>query len=183
MKVYFIYLHNIDGHSPWMYAFTDKKELKDSFIKERKKDKFIAVKKDITEDEFKKLKKNYSGHILGRRGFETKSSSSSSTKIIVKMTCTQAEEESVYTKEDTCFSVLAKYTDEISRYFNDELILALHKLHYFEAEQYEKQNVIGMRDYFLEGLPPFEITDYSIDYFGVFLMLYGNTLDKKELLS
>ena len=183
MKVYFIYLHNIDGFSPWLYAFTDSKKLNDSFIKERKKDMFTSVKKEITEEEFLSIKKKYSGHILRRRGFTTKSSSSISSKVTIKITATEAEEIEVYTKEDMCMDVLSKHTDDEAQYFNDDIINALHILHYFEALSYNQEKVYGFRNFFLEGLPPFEVTNYSIDHFSIFMMLYGRTIDRDYLMK
>ena len=182
MKVYFIYLHGIDSFSPWLYAITDNKKLKDSFIYERKKDMFISKKKEMTKEEYKLFSASHSGHVLGRRGFETKSSSSLSRSEIVYLTSTNAEESSVYTKEEEIFSLLGKNTDESAIFFKPKLLDALNMLHYFESMKFE--NIMTMRnDYFLEGVNHLKQGEYRMDYFGVFMYLYGKSIDIKAIIK
>ena len=69
--LYFIYMHG-DKFTPRIYAITDKKELKDSFLSERNPNLFIAKKKKVTQEEKVSIMMNLTGRVLSNRGFVTK---------------------------------------------------------------------------------------------------------------
>ena len=182
MTVYFIYKHSENIH-PFLYAITDKKRLKDSFMKERKKSLFVVKEKSVTKEQFLNICKNHGRYLLGRRGFYTNSPSSSfSAKSIIYLTTTEYEEMDVITKEDTVILELGRYTDEDARAFNVKLLKALHELHYFEIYKFVN-DYYCQDDYFVKGISSFSSNNYQIDMFGVFLYLYGHTLDKKGLIK
>ena len=54
MIVYFIYKLT-NGLHPYLYALTDKENLKDDFIFERKKNMFLVKEKDLSKSEYKSL--------------------------------------------------------------------------------------------------------------------------------
>ena len=66
MIVYFIYKLT-NGLHPYLYALTDKENLKDDFIFERKKNMFLVKEKDLSKSEYKSLLSQNSKYLLGRR--------------------------------------------------------------------------------------------------------------------
>ena len=177
-KVYFIY-KNDKINSPHLYAITDKKELKKSFLNERKKSLFIVKERELNKDEFNEIMKKHSSYMLGRRGFETKFPSSyNSLKNVttVYLTATDYEEMDVFTKTDNVILELSKYTDEESEVFNDKLLKALDTIMYFYCMQYGN-TVVNSYNYFLDGIDVIgSMKDFKIDELGVFIYLFGNTL-------
>ena len=177
-KVYFIYKRD-KINAPVLYAITDKKELKNSFVEERKKSLFVVKKREISKDEFIELMKQHSSYLLGRRGFVTKPSSEYSAlkKLeVVYITATQYEEMEVFTKTDSVILDLSKYTDEISACFNRKLIEALYTLKYYDVVSY-CNNMLNTYNYFTEPLVNVgEDCDYRIDELGVFIYLFGYTM-------
>ena len=110
-KVYFIYKHD-KINSPSLYAITDKKELKKSFMEERKKSLFVVKSRELSKDEFKQIMKESRSYLLGRRGFETKPSSSYSVlqkKTTVFITATEYEEMDVFIKTDSVILEISKF--------------------------------------------------------------------------
>lgn len=180
MTVYFIYKHG-DDIRPFLYAITDKKKLKDSFMNERKKSLFVVKEKEMTREAFLNVCKYHGKYLLGKRGFETRSpfpDVSSST--IIWLTTTDYEEMDVFTKEDSVILSLGKFTDDIACAFNKDLLKSLDMLHYFEIYKFVNDRRYS---YFVEGVDLFSSDKYRIDMFGVFLYLYGETLDKEGLIK
>jgi hypothetical protein len=180
MKAYFIYRHDGNGINPYLYAVTDNKELKNSFIKERKKNLFTVVKKDLNQKDYKSFINEHHGYVLGRRGYET-SASSSLSKIHVFLTSTMNEEMDVYTKADMVILDVGRNTQEYCCCFNEKLLNALNILHYFEIYKFKNKEEYLYEDYFVNGVQPFRSDNYDIDSLGVFMYLYGHTLDRKEI--
>lgn len=180
MTIYFIYKHGENIH-PYLYALTDKKKLKDSFIKERKKDMFIVKEKDISKSDFFILCKTHSKYLLNRHAFETNSPFKNiSEKAVIYLTTTDYEEMDVIMKEDKVILDISRFTDYEAKAFNKDLLIALNNLHYFEINKFAN---IHENNYFLSGVKTFDISNYRIDMFGVFLYFYGNTLDKNGLMK
>lgn len=181
MTIYFIY-KNEPPISPFLYAFTTKKYLRDSFKEERKKDIFVIKEKEISKQEYKNLLQHNKQYELGRRGYETKASSSSlSKKVQIYLTSTEYEEMDVFVKADHVFTELGKYTDPYAKAFNSDVLRALHNLHYFEIMKF-----CDADDYFLGGISEFSFeraSNVNIDSFSIFMKLYGSTLDLKNLLK
>ena len=175
-------MHNVESFSPWLYGITNNKKVKDSFMKERKKDLFISKKQEISKEKYKFICDKYSGHILERRGFETKPSSSLVSKQLVYLTTTAAEEIAVYTKEDDIFKLLSNHTDDDAQFFNVDILDALHTLHYFEAMRYG-YDMIYRDSSFLEGVNPLKPCEYKIDHFSLFMRLFGNTVDVENIIK
>lgn len=180
MTVYFIYKH--DSFHPFLYAVTDKKQLKTSFMEERKKSMFIVKEKSITKEEFLEFCKRHSKYLLGRRGFRTNSPSSFYNDTVVYLTATDYEEMDSITKEDQVFFEIGKYTDEDAKAFNKKILNALNKLHYFEVYKFINE-LCCYHDSFVSGVDSFHSEKFSIDSFGVFLYLYGNTLNMKGIIK
>lgn len=180
MTVYFIYKHS-DGLEPYLYAITDKKDLRDSFFQERKKSMFISKKKEITKDKYTIICSRYSQYILGRKGYKTKSFSSLNDTEIVYLVSTNKEESSIIEKEDKVFLHIGQFTDEDAKYFNDEILKALDTLMYFDMYKYTNL-MYNIDDYFTSGICIMP-DKYKLDEFGVFLYLFGNTLDKERIIK
>lgn len=180
MLVYLIY-KKPENSEPSLYAFTDKKYLKESFCEEREMSLFSVVDREVSKEEYKHLSRSLHSYILGRRGFETNSSSSVlvSKKTHVYITATETEEMDVFIKSDVVMYEMAKHTDLIVKYFKDDIIKALNTIHYFEI--YKFANPDDM-DYFIEGVSPYTIdagnSNFKADMLSVFLYLYGNTMKK-----
>ena len=182
MKIYFIYKHG-GLLQPSLYAITDKKKLKNSFIKERKKDIFTVKEKEVTKEELTMILRNHSSYLLGRHGFETQSMSSDlPKKCYIYLTTTFKEEIDVVEKEDSIFLYLGKLIDDDAKFFNEKLLKALNELHYFEIYKFVNQ-IYMYNDYFVKGVEEIYTGKYKLDLFSVFLFLYGDTLDKKGLIE
>ena len=127
--VYFIY-KNDKINSPSLYAITDKKELKKSFMEERKKSLFIVKERELNKDEFKDIMKNNSNYLLERRGFITKPSSSNSLlekRCEVYLTTTSYEEMDVYIKSNKAEKELYTQLDEKAKDSNKEDKMQLYR--------------------------------------------------------
>lgn len=182
MTVYFIYKHGNNIH-PFLYAITDKKKLKESFMKERKKSMFVVKEKIMTKDEFLEICKHHGRYLLAERGFETSSPFPKlSSSSVIWLTTTDYEEMDVITKEDVVILELGKFTDDESKAFNKDLLQALDKLHYFEIYKFINE-VQCHHNYFVAGVDTFTTEKYHIDMFGVFMFLYGDSLDMEGLLK
>lgn len=176
MKVYFIYL-NDKINTPSLYAITDDKNLKNSFMEERKKSLFIVKQKEIDKKDYKNFISRHDGYLLGRRCFETKSSSSELLKnrAVAYITATWSEEMRVHTSMDKVVLEISRFTDEYSGAFNKKILSALNTLLYFDVLAY-KCDMTGNSSYLTSGfnyLPP---NDFRIDALGVFLYYYGYTM-------
>ena len=186
MTVYCIYKKgNSISDSPFLYAFTEKKNLKDTFLEERKKDMFICKKHDITEKEYKELKSNHGSSLyLTRKGFRT--SHTIGEMDIVYMTIILGEDMDVFTNSDKVISEIAKYTDPISRSFNKELLKALDTLEYFNIQKFSSTPTD--EDWFLRGVGDYASFDFKgadirIDEFSLFLYFFGNTIDYDYIMK
>lgn len=177
-KVYFIY-KNDKINSPSLYAITDKKDLKNSFMKERKKSLFVVKERELNKDEYNEIMKSSRSYLLGRRGFVTKPSSGYSTlkeRCEVYLTATSKEEMDVFIKTDAVMLEVSKYTDEVSEVFNTKLMKALNTLKYYDLLAY-RNNVYNTYSYFTQPLEStISSSDFKIDELGVFLYFYGYTL-------
>lgn len=178
-KVYFIYKRD-KVNAPILYAITDKKELKNSFIEERKKSLFVIKSREISKDEFRDLMREHSSYLLGRRGFVTKPSSEYSglqKTDVVYITASQFEEMEVFTKTDSIVLDISRYTDEIAACFNRKVMKALYTLKYYDIVSY-RNNMLNTYNYFTEPLINVDDDncDYRIDELGVFIYLFGHTM-------
>ena len=64
-----------------------------------------------------------------------------------------------------------------------DIIKALHKLHYFEIQKWGQTNELGISDYFMSGIHEMDFDEYKVDNFGIFMFLYGETIDKEAILN
>ena len=174
--LYFIYMHG-DKFTPRIYAITDKKELKDSFLSERNPDLFIAKKKKVTQEEKVSIMMNLNGRMLSNRGFVTKDEDGEKTEVI--LTVTEEEDIDTYSYSDEqVFEFINKFTNPIAECFKDNILEALHELLYFHIMKfYDSENP------FLDGigsnrLPEIGDCKYMIDRLSAFLQLYGYTMRK-----
>ena len=183
MTVYFIYKHGKNIDTPYLYAITDNKRIKDKFFRERKKSMFKSIEKDMDKNLYKKFLSEHKSYELWRRGFETSSPDGLGKKAHIFLIATAYEEMNVVTQNDRVIMEIGKYTDEIARTFNKDLLKALNKLYYFEIYKFCNSDFYGCNDYFVRGVIPFKSEDFCIDSFSVFLFLYGDTLDKKVIIN
>ena len=182
--IYFIY-KNDKVFEPFLYAITDNKKYAKSFLKERKKSMFVCKEKYVSDKEYKDIFSKHSGYLLNRRGFLTKSYNNSLKGTeIAYLTTTNKEEMDVYLKADSVMQMLCKYTDNISYAFNNELLNALNTLHYFEILKFKEEKTSYIDD-FLSCIHDIDMRscfgDFKMDELSVFLYLYGNTIDEKNL--
>ena len=174
--LYFIYMHG-DKFTPRIYAITDKKELKDSFLSERNPNLFIAKKKKVTQEEKVSIMMNLNGRMLSNRGFVTKDEDGEKTEVI--LTVTEEEDIDTYSYSDEqVFEFINKFTNPIAEYFKDDILEALHELFYFHI-----MNFYDTKNPFLDGiasnrLPEIGNCKYTIDRLSAFLQLYGYTMRK-----
>ena len=176
MKAYFIY--RVDTpYEPYLYAVTDLKELKKSFLRERKKGMFKSVTKNLTSEEWYEFYRDHNRYILASRGYYTKAENSSKSVFVI-ITSTMYEEDDTFIKADRALLEVGRHTDEIALACNNEILWALNELNYFEI--YKFTNMTEHQP-FLDGISPYELIDNNIDAFNVFCMLYGDTIDLNNL--
>ena len=174
--LYFIYMHG-DKFTPRIYAITDKKELKDSFLSERNPDLFIAKKKKVTDEEKVSIMMTLNGRVLSNRVFVTKDKNGEKTEVI--LTVTEEEDINAYSYSDEqVFEFINRFTNPIAECFKDDIIEALHELLYFHI-----MNFYDTKNPFLDGiasnrLPEIGGCKYEIDRLSAFLQLYGYTMGK-----
>jgi hypothetical protein len=179
MNVWFIYKHTANIH-PFLYAITDDKELCQTFLETRRSDLFEAVKKDLKKEDYKYFLRDHLSLKLGIKKFRTKSKKDSlSNESIVEIVTTDAEEMDIFMRADETVLEIGKYTQKYPQLFNKKLLGALLTLHYFEIYKF----CVDCDDPYLSGVDIFDWTTYKIDELGIFLYLYGNTLDKKKLMK
>ena len=166
-----------DKFTPRIYAITDKKELKDSFLSERNPNLFIAKKKKVTDEEKVSIMMALNGRMLSNRGFVTKDEDGEKTEVI--LTVTEEEDIDTYSYSDEqVFEFINKFTNPIAECFKDSILEALHELLYFHIMKfYDSENP------FLDGigsnrLPEIGNCKYTIDRLSAFLQLYGYTMKK-----
>lgn len=172
--LYFIYMHR-NNFTPTLYAITDKKELKDSFLSERNPDLFITKKKKVTYKQKVYIMKELNGRILANRGFVTKDKKGETTQVV--LTVTESEDIDTYSYSDLqVFEFINRFTNPIAECFKDELLDALYDLLYFHIMSY-----YDMENPFLDGISSFRFPEvgsckYTIDRLAAFLQLYGYTM-------
>ena len=182
-QVWFFYRHDLG--TPYLYAYTEKRKLAESFENERNKKIFIKKEKELSKEQWNLFQSHHGSYRLERRGFET--GSDLFGKQYVYLVATAMEELSVITKADTVFYEIAKYTMDMEvRCFRKELLRALADLYFFELNKF-RGNVqyISSPDSegFLAGVEAFNTELHRVDQFGLFMYLYGSTLDKHAILS
>lgn len=180
--IYFIYKRGDELH-PYLYAIALKKKLMEQFLHERKKNIFSVVEKNLSNEEINGIKTKYQKYILRRRGFETSSSSSFTGYDTIYLVTTEYEEMDVFVNSDKVLANISRYTLEETRYMKKDIIKALHKLHYFEIQKWGQTNELGISDYFMSGIHEMNFNDYKVDNFGIFMFLYGETIDKETLIN
>lgn len=175
MNVYFIYQKR-EGFTPFLYAYTEKKSIKDRFKDERNMSLFSITKNELSKKDLYRFEMDHRAYHLDVRAFETSTVIDDSVKRShVYLVATELEEMSVFTNSDKIIEEIAKHTSSISKAFNKELLEALNTLYYFEIYKYKHAF-----DYFVSGVYGFKPTTndglYRLDSFSVFYKLYGNTL-------
>lgn len=185
MKLYLIYKKTQDV--PILYAITNKKYIKDNFVNERKKDMFVVKSKEMPKDEITDFLNTNNRYVLGIRGFETSCEVLGKvSRTHVYLTTTVSEEMDSFIRSDIAILEMAKKTDSYSKYFNNKLINALNKLKYFEIYKFKEETYESYSDKYFENISAFDNYHngkYCIDSFGVFMFLYGNTIDSKFILK
>lgn len=173
MNVYFIYKDSL-------YAITNNKKVLDSFLSERNPKLFKIVKHKMTRETYLYLIKDYHKYQLDFRQLETKSNIDiGRRKIKVAIVATEYEEMDVFLKADKVFTEIGEKLLEICEYFNEDVLKALETLHYFEL--YKFSNNFTEQQHFYDGyygMPVFDIKNYTIDQLGLFIYLYGNTMQQ-----
>ena len=167
---YFIYKVNNDL-TPFLYAITDKKELKDSFLSERNPN-FICKKNKVDKETEIELKKRVSQRILVKSAFETSDDDGIHD---VYLTVTREEEFETFSHDNEILNIIEKNIDREFCYANKEISKALYQLLYFDFMKF-----IDYSDPFLDGIGNDEIqfSNYHFDRLGVFIELFGHTMKK-----
>ena len=173
-KWYFIYMKR-SGLTPTLYAITDKKKLKDSFLSERNPNLFVCKKKLLDSNEVINVKSSLGQRMLYDREFETSDDEGIHK---VHLVVTEKEDIDSYTHDNKALEILGRNTNPELMCANDSITNALHTLLYYHVMSF----VTGNDDPFLDGvsaLPPkFFDSGYKIDRLGIFLMMYGDTMKK-----
>lgn len=169
---YFIYLKR-EGLTPTLYAVTDKKKLKDSFLRERNPKLFFCKKKSLNKYEDLNVKEILRRRMLHKSFLITKDDIG---KHEVKIVLTEDEELECYTGDSIALKEISKHVDYQMMYANDDLLKSLNTLLYFHIlNTYENRD-----NPFLDCNPtPIFDVNYSVDTLGLFIKLYGYTLKKE----
>lgn len=179
VKVYLFYLDNLpeyaDSHKR-LYAFTDKKELADEFMKTRDMEKFLLVKDDLSKEEYRFLKDKFRGCIITKTQFRTRSTEAFGESTLVDVVCTWSEEESVLKNSERMWEQESKCLID-STMLKDEYIQALEKLLYIKFYGFYNPSITN--DYFYEPyytaygpVENFILEDFKNNYVYDELMLF-----------
>ena len=167
---YFIYKVNKEL-TPFLYAITDKKELKDSFLRERNPN-FICKKYKLNKESEIEVKKQIPNRILTKSGFET---SDKNGKHNIYLTVTSEEEIETFSHDDDILNIIERNIDRELCYANTDVTKALYQLLYFDFMKF-----MDYVDPFLDGVGNDDVpfTNYKFDRLGVFIELFGHTMKK-----
>lgn len=188
MKIYLIYKRVECEEQSTLYAFTTKAYIKDRFVEERRKDVFRVREKELSKSLFRSFLSKYKSLELSIKSFETRDLNITGERYktkYIQFVASYKEELDVFIKSDQVIYEIGKNTTSCAQYFNSELIRALYILLYFDIYKFAKG--IYINDSFAECLPYFEFDNrergYKVDQFMMFLKLFGNTIDYKNLLK
>jgi len=181
MKFWLIY--RTDLGEPFVYGITDDKKIKDKFWDQRKHSKFYIKEFSVPKKEYLNALKSYSQLLLLDHGLLTKSKDSITGLGTIPIIITSDEEIKLYTSQDRLTIEMGKMTKPYCKTFKPKLLEALYDLQYFYFRAMQESPIV---EPFLPELDrvfqdnwPFQ----AIDEFGVFMMLFGNTLNLKKILK
>lgn len=190
MKIWMIYKRPDNGETPSLYAFTNDEKLKKQFLRERKKSLFVVVEKETDKKNYNMLIDKNHRYELKRGRLKTKSSSSLYMTNVetVEITITSGEEMDIFLKDNSILLDLGKYTDDIATNFNEDLMIALTELLYYDVLK-EWQLPFDVPTFFAGYHDIFENKEsllnnsFILDEFGIFMYLFGYTISKKGILQ
>lgn len=166
--------------SPLFYAYSDDKDMIESFRDTRDMNSFHEEIKEISKNDFLQFSKTYAKYRLIKGSFITKGGNEYIRKQIVSMTVTSNEEQTVYLKQESIFLMIANKAFDIS-IFKSKYIKDICKFDYptffkYQLTSYgaplefisnDMSNNINFDQYY---------NDFHVDTFSIFMDLYGTTI-------
>ena len=152
-----------------LYAYTDRKELKERFLLERNKKKFKLKKKKLTKEEIHILTEEYNEGYLEEFPFVTKFLHKEQYRVIkVSLVITKMERISISNLASSLiYQKIWEYIIYPPDLFQEKFLPALQFISYLEAYEYLYNDTYQNDDI---------LYDFSPDYFGFFLDLYGDLM-------
>jgi len=192
MKLYVYYFADKNAEEriePFLYAYTNDKELADKFEDTRDMNKFILKTKDnIKKKHMLEIAHTHSRHQLVKTYFDTKDMDDPTKIIKVPLVCTWEEEETVFIKSDQISYIFSKYMFNPVA-LNLKLQKSLNTLGYFQMYNFLYNNFLvseELTDDLYRGIfhasnedDELPLLQFKIDYLAFFYYLYGGTMSKK----
>lgn len=164
-----MFYRKIEGLEPVLYGYTDDKLRASIFQLYRPN--LIEIKKDISRTEYNDVKDTLRNKEIIPHEFSTGKNHFNTTKVMQVATVEEVLN-IVLHKEDIVLRELSKYVLPIE-IFSDKVQKALRSIGYDEVLRYQEEVVV---------FPPDErkSTNFSfeIDELGLFVQLYGSTMQK-----
>lgn len=171
MKTWYLIYMKRPGITPFLYAITSNKKLKDSFLRERNPKLFFCRKKELDKEGENILCLQSRGKILTKQAFTTRNSDGNQE---VELIVTADEDMGTYTHDTDILKIVSKFIDHEVCNVTDDILKALNTLSYFTIMNY----VSEISDPFLDGVEVEEpFNGFSFDRLGVFIKLFGDTLN------
>ena len=179
---------------PKLYAFTFEKELRDAFEFYRDMKYFVRKEFTFSEKAKQELYKTRSSQRIKIGMFETRSSALIGRHYsIVKIACTYGEEMYVFTQADKIYYEIGRTTgfcailDCFNAFYADafEKLCARTVRHFYLNAFYQNGHRVSCDELLFGGVKDLsmingmERNDMRADQFGIFLYLFGDTVNKR----
>jgi hypothetical protein len=139
---------------------------------------FDTVKDDMNNDEFKSFFMKNHSYYLDNVAFKTMSLDDNDTTYIW-IACTMIESEKTYLADDIVWKEITSSVDhDAYDVINKELKKALDEFMYSYALSFKDEIDTGIPPYITNTfMDPNIVKDMEFDYFRVFMLLYGDTMN------
>ena len=170
---------NPESLVPYLYGFTDKKDLYKRFKETRNMDKFSIIKDEIDKDELFILKHKYYGLELKEIILKTRNLSDPTKVSKIVVVGTRREEEDVIHYIEDLFNFISRSMKIPIDCFTEKYQKILKTLGYDKIYNWSRMVLkdLDIEYCYIGGEENRRLTeDFSIDEFSVFMEVYGGTL-------